>query len=305
MTISATEVKAIPQAFIWRRLHSLTGLWLVGYLTIHLFTNSQAALWIGNDGKGFIRAVNAIQELPYLPVIEIVVLAFPILIHLIWGVKYILSAKYNSFGNAKRAPHLPEYPRNHAYTWQRLTSWLLIIGIIAHVVHMRVIEYPVLAFKGNERSYLVRITDDAGLHSLAERLGVSLYSAGQIGQLTNATGSGPGSRKQEKKWLKALQQRPLKADEYIASANNFGTVELLMVRDTFKMPLMLVLYTLLVLAACFHAFNGLWTFMISWGVTLSAYAQLLMRRVSTFLMIAVAGLGLSAIWITYWINLKR
>ena len=49
---AATAV--IPRAFIWRRLHSLMGLWLVLFLGEHLLTNSQAALWLGDNGKGFV-----------------------------------------------------------------------------------------------------------------------------------------------------------------------------------------------------------------------------------------------------------
>ena len=76
-------------------------------------------------------------------------------------------------------------------------------------------------------------------------------------------------------------------------------------RDTFKNPLMILLYTGLVLAACFHAFNGLWTCMISWGITLTARSQQLMRSFATFLMVVIASLGLAAIWGTYWFNLTH
>jgi succinate dehydrogenase / fumarate reductase, cytochrome b subunit len=305
MEADLPEANKIPSAFVWRRLHSLTGFWLTAYLTIHLFTNSQAALSIGDDGKGFIKSVNSIHELPFLLVIEIAILAIPILIHMIWGIKYLRSAKYNSFGNTGHTPYLPEYPRNHRYTWQRITSWLLVLGIIAHIIHMRVIEYPLSILKGNQQVYMVRITEDAGINSLAERLGVSLYGSKQISELKQESTLSSPSAKQQTHWMNALEKRPLKENEIIAVANNFGTVELLMLRDTFKMPIMLALYTLFVLAACFHAFNGLWTFMISWGITLSAYSQILMRRLSTCLMILVAALGLSAIWLTYWINLKK
>ncbi|KIA76522.1 hypothetical protein DB43_AD00010, partial [Parachlamydia acanthamoebae] len=54
----------------------------------------------------------------------------------------------------------------------------------------------------------------------------------------------------------------------------------------------------------YHGFNGLWTFMISWGVTLTALSQRYMRHLATALMVIVAFLGMAAIWGTYWINLK-
>jgi len=307
----------MPSAFIWRRLHSLAGLWLVVYLILHLLTNSQAGLFIGDDGQGFIHGVNSIHELPYLPLIEILVLAVPILIHLIWGVKYALRANYNSIGGNGHTPYLPEFPRNRAYTWQRITSWLLVLGIIAHVIHMRVIEYPLSSQIGSEHVYAVRVHTDEGLYTLAERIGAKIYDKEQISTLKQKNdqadhSSSPSSSHIEKQnqvqhqqWIAMLEKRPLGANEVIVEANNFGTVELLMVRDTFKMPIMLVLYTLLVLFACFHAFNGLWTLMITWGITLTQRSQRLMRYLCNTLMVIVAGMGLSAIWLTYWINLKQ
>ena len=67
-SVSAAEISS---TFIWRRVHSLMGFWLVLYLILHLLTNSQAALWIGDDGNGFVRMVNSLESLPYLQVVEI------------------------------------------------------------------------------------------------------------------------------------------------------------------------------------------------------------------------------------------
>lgn len=293
----------IPNAFIWRRLHSLAGIWLVGYLIIHLFTNSQAAFFFGNDGSDFIRAVNAIHEMPYLPIIEIAILGVPIFIHAWWGIKYIRTAEYNSFGNTGHTPYLPD-PKNRAFTWQRITSWLLLIGIVAHVIHMRIVEYPMHGLQENQHAYMVRVSRDEGLYSLSKRLGVKLYDQHQIGQLEKEALSSDSSQR-EASWINTLNKKPLREHELLAVADNFGTVELLMVRDTFKSPLMITLYTLLVLAACFHAFNGLWTAMISWGITLNQRSQRLMRFFSIFLMIVVTCLGLAAVWFSYWINLRQ
>jgi succinate dehydrogenase / fumarate reductase cytochrome b subunit len=261
----------IPKAFIWRRFHSLTGLWLVLFLIEHLLTNSQAALYIGDDGSGFIRAVNFLKDLPYLQAIEVTLIGIPLVIHGWWGIKYLHTAKYNSFSSDGTTPSLPEYPRNRAYTWQRITSWILLVGIIAHVVQMRFVEYPTPIQVDNHHYYTVSLTQDAGLSSLAERLDVKL-TADQ--------------------------------NQVTALSPNFGTAVLLMVRETFKSPLMIFLYTVFVLAATFHAFNGLWTFMITWGITLTTASQRLMRKCAVVLMVLISFLGLAAIWATYWINLK-
>src|SRR5258708_7890118 len=142
MEHSSYPAHPLPSAFIWRRLQSFMGLWLVLFLIEHLFTNSQAALFFGDDGNGFVRAVNALKNLPYLSVIEVTLIGVPFLVHGGWGIYYLFTSKSNSWGNDGTRPYLPEYPRNHAYTWQRITSWILLIGIIAHVVDMRFIHYP-------------------------------------------------------------------------------------------------------------------------------------------------------------------
>lgn len=323
----------IPREFIWRRLHSLMGLWLVLFLIEHLLTNSQAALLLGDNGRGFVSMVNTLHNLPYLEVIEICLLGTPILLHLVWGVKYLFTAKPNSYGGEGNKPHLPEYGRNRAYTWQRLTSWILLFGLIGHVVKFRFLDYPLSLNQGENTYYFVRIDLDNGLYTLADRLGVALYDRRGLEkeQIELITRQGEvalvdisknfsesqildGHKEvillsaqkytQKKAFVKKLEKRPLKTGEVIAVAKNFGTASLLSVRNTFKSPIYGGLYTIFVLSACFHAFNGLWTFLISWGLILKAVAQKSAVKWCMGLMVIVAFLGLAAIWGTYWLNLK-
>lgn len=303
----------IPQEFLWRRLHSLTGLFFALFLIEHLLVNSQAALFLGDDGQGFINAVNSIHNFPYLPLVEIFLLGVPILIHMAWGIKYLQTSHPNSFRHNGAEPYLPEYPRNKAYTWQRITSWILLFGVIAHVIHMRFIEEPIAVKVGTHEYYLVRLQKDEGLQTLAARLGVTLLDKNAIeaeqakyGQVDAQSHTVEGQLlEQHQKRATALQHRALADNQIIAESPDFGTAELLIVREIFKMPLMIALYTLFVLSASFHGFNGLWTFMIKWGVTLTVRSQELMLKVSTFLMVLVAFMGLAAIWGTYWLNLKQ
>lgn len=334
----------IPMPFIWRRLHSLMGIFLVLFLFVHLLTNSQAALWIGDDGKGFIQEVNLIHSLPYLKVIEIFFLAVPFAIHMLWGVHYLFTAKHNVLPTDGSAPALGKYKRNQAYSWMRFTSWLLLIGVIAHVVHMRFIEYPWSAEKGSQHYYMNVVSMDKGLYTLSERVGAELYDQQRIQEAVqalqpNSTSwqeaeasdhrmssaglslldgpeptaydsaeanrlSGAQKLEQQRDFVEALQKKPIDKTEVVIVAKDFGTVSLFIVRDSFKSPLMVALYSLFVLAASFHAFNGLWTALISWGVTLTPRSQNLARLATTAVMIFVAFLGLVASIGTYWINLK-
>ncbi len=337
-----TSAPPIPQAFIWRRLHSLTGIFLVLFLISHLLTNSQAALFFGDDGYGFVKGVNAIHDLPYLPFIEIALLAVPILIHMIWGIQYLRTGELNSFDGDGRKPSLPEYGRNRAYSWQRITSWILLLGIIGHVTHMRFVNYPTSAKVDGQEYYMLPVSLDQGLIGVAHRMNVRLLNKkmidyeklkdfsksdssessvkeffdslkGLFSKANSPESLNPEAKnllieqrqEQQLEWIKAAEAHTLKEGEVLAVAPSFGTIELLLVRETFKSPLMIALYTIFVLSACFHGFNGLWTAMITWGVTISEASQRMMLRISTALMVLVAFLGLAAIWGTYWINLKQ
>ena len=257
-------------------MHSFTGAWLVLFLIEHLLINSQAALFIGDDGQGFIHAVNGIKNLPYLPFIELFLLGVPILIHMIWGILYLKTGEINSFRGDGTKPSLPQYGRNHAYSWQRITSWILVFLLVGHIVHMRFMEYPSSSKLDAQQYYMVRVHTDVGLYSLAKRLDVQLYNPKaiqdvqeEIEQITIQEDDTPGNllqeqeRQQKKEWLEVIRSHSIQEGEVVAVATDFGTAELLMVREIFKMPVMIALYTILVLSACYHGFNGLWTFLIT------------------------------------------
>ncbi len=260
----AVKTGIVSNTFIWRRVHSLMGLWLILYLLEHLIVNSQAALWIGDHGSGFVRLVNSLESLPYLQVIEIVFIGVPLLIHGVWGIKRALSAKTSPL----------EYSRNRAFNWQRLTSWILLVGIVAHVVQMRFLQMPREVMVGYEKFYETRVSFDEGLLTLAPKVGVRLAPS-------------------------------LKANEVVVVAPSPGKAMLFMVRDTFKSPVMMVLYTIFVLAAAFHAFNGFWTSLITWGAILSYRSQKAMLPIAWFGIGLLSFLGLAAIWGSYWINLRN
>lgn len=279
----------LPTAFVRRRLHSLTGVWLTLFLLEHLLTNSQAAVWWGEDGWGFVKAVNALHDLPYLPAVEILFLAVPFLMHGWLGISMLRSAEYNSFATDGTTPSLP-YPHNRRYTWQRITAWLLIIGVVAHVIHMRFWEAPKQIGSGMLASYFIKLHEDPSLEALRSRLRFEI--------IDRTTGQVPPSLQKE------LEHHPLEVHQVIALTPSFGTAELLLVRETFKSLPMVVLYTLFVLIAVFHGCNGLWTAMIRWGITQTLRAQTIMLRITVGLMLLLSFLGLAAIFGSYWWNLR-
>jgi succinate dehydrogenase / fumarate reductase cytochrome b subunit len=259
--------KSIPSEFVRRRLHSLAGLFFVLFLFEHLLTNSRAAFLLGNDGAGFITMVNLIHSLPLLPFIEIFLLAVPIAIHLYLGLIYLYEAKTNSWKTDGSKPAI-RFPRNYAFSWQRITSLILVIGLLAHVINMRFMHHPQEI--GKEGQYSVEVAPDQGLKSLAPRLNTEL----------------------------------IEEDPWVAVAPDFGTAALLLVRENFRTPWICVLYTIFVLAAAFHAANGLWTFSISWGIALNENSRRIVRLISNLFGLLLATGGLAAIWLSYWVNLR-
>jgi succinate dehydrogenase / fumarate reductase cytochrome b subunit len=113
------------------------------------------------------------------------------------------------------------------------------------------------------------------------------------------------SYQQEQKFLHALEQQSFRPGKVIAVSSNFGNIMLLNVREAFKSGTKCILYTIFVLAACFHAFNGLWTFLMTWGLLLNKRVQMGMVSLSYGLMVLMGFLGCMAVWGTYWINLRN
>jgi succinate dehydrogenase / fumarate reductase cytochrome b subunit len=321
MSTSSDTTSLLPSSFIRKRLHSLTGVFLVLFLFFHLLTNSQAALFFSDDGKGFIHDVNFIHALPYLIVIELFLLGVPFLIHMYYGVLYLWTASYQT-DKSDTAPYLP-YARNRAYMWQRVTAWLLLVAVAVHVVQMRMVNYATSVKVADQVYYLQPVTVDNGIYSVAARLGAQLFNAADVAAARDGTGiaAAPFStalpmlpdanasvleqqRQQVIAWQDALERWHLTDKERVAVTKDFGTATLLMVRDTFKSLPMAVFYTIFVIAACYHAFNGLWSAGISWGVTLGERMQQRALRLWQGVMLLTIFLGLVAIWATYWITLK-
>jgi len=319
--------------FARRRLHSLLGLWLVLFLFEHLFVNSQAALLLGDNARGFVHLVNDLHNLPYLQVIEIVLLGVPLAAHAIWGIQALLKSKSNAHRTDGASPDMSQYGRNRAYTWQRLSSWVLLVGIVLHVAKFRFMEYPDSVNLGDKASYFVVVSVDKGLYTVASRLGATLYGPQQIAAERKELASRRGeetlvavaeslpsqnlfdpqtqmvltsaqSYEQKKAWQEVLERQNIGPNQVVAVSPDFGIATLLTVRDVFKNPIYGVLYTIFVLAACFHGLNGLWTFLITWGIVLKVSAQKMALKVSWTLMGLVTFLGLAAIWGTYFLNLK-
>lgn len=316
--------KSVPKAFLFRRLHSIAGLFFVLFLCEHMLTNSESALLIGEKGTGFIRAVNFLQSLPYLPFIEFFLLAVPIAIHAVLGLIYFCEARFNSFSSDGSKPTLPHFIRNHAFTWQRLSALILVVGVIVHVLSMRFIERPQEIGATPFTKFAIPVAADSGMLTLAPRLKVTLVTPdsqasllahlehkirGIDQDLQNSVSSTIKAENQAHKELLEITASFIgslhpSSSSWTAICEDFGTACLLIVRENFRIPWICMLYTIFILAASFHAANGLWTFAISWGGPLNEGGRRVIRGIGTVVGFALFAGGLASIWLTYWITLR-
>ena len=334
-----TKTVTIPKTFVWRRLHSLMGLWFSIFLIEHMFTNSQVALFFGGNELWFVRFVDFLRNIPYLHFVEVGLLGIPIAYHAAWGIYYMISSKPNSMrGNGTRP--VMKYARSRAYTWQRITAWILLFGIVLHVVQMRFIAYPYKYRWAGETKFYVKLSVDPGLYSVADKLDVKLYDTKAIEREKESYTRIKSKihlvedRKKEllqqmreeksqenysseldsvyqslqnfglmRENLRGLESREIKEGQVMAVSKSFGALELLNVRETFQSLIMCFLYTVFVLAAVFHAFNGVWTFLITWGLILSRRSHSTGKTFSLGLMFLIGLFGMMAIWGTFFLSL--
>lgn len=224
--------------FWLKKAQSLSGVFLVLFIIEHLFTNAQSSLWLGKNGQGFIELVDTIHSFTYLKFIEIIFLAFPILLHTILGIYQMQKGKINIYSKEKTTPSLPNFERNIGYTLQRVSAILLLFLILFHVIQMRFISQPQEYLLEDQLYYRVKIEHKAlieeifGLNSVEEINGVFYFKS-----------------------------------------DNFGSALLATLRDTMRSWHMKIFYTLFSIIAIYHAFNGLWSAFIGLGLLLTQKVQ--------------------------------
>jgi succinate dehydrogenase / fumarate reductase cytochrome b subunit len=119
---SSEEERRNRRHFLLRRLHSLSGVVPVGaFLCVHLWTNAKAV----QGATCFGKAVEEINHLPFLPVIEVFGILAPLLFHAIYGVVLAFQSQSNvgEYG----------YGRNWLFTLQRITGVLAFLFILMHL----------------------------------------------------------------------------------------------------------------------------------------------------------------------------
>jgi succinate dehydrogenase / fumarate reductase, cytochrome b subunit len=117
------------RSFLWRRLHSLSGVVPIGaYLTFHIYEN-MAAIKGPAAYDEMVNRVNAILPRPYFFGLEAGLILIPILFHALYGVYIAGTGKPNVSRYA--------YGPNWAYWMQRVSGYVAFIYLIVHVGVLR------------------------------------------------------------------------------------------------------------------------------------------------------------------------
>ncbi|SDX46723.1 succinate dehydrogenase [Thiocapsa roseopersicina] len=114
--------------FLLRRLHSLLGLLPVGaFLIFHLWENSQSRFGAEHYNE---HVVAALKGMNYLPLMEIFVIALPLLFHAGYGL--VITAQMR----AELARY--SYTRNRLYWMQRVSGIGILLFLLLHVGMTRI-----------------------------------------------------------------------------------------------------------------------------------------------------------------------
>jgi len=183
------------------------------FLIEHLWTNSKAL----QGADAFAGAVNDIQALPYLPLIEIFGIFLPLAYHALYGVYLAAQGRQNALEY--------KYARNWLYLMQRMSGIMAFVFILYHLGEFRV------------QKWLFGMRVDAFYQTLQAHLSST--------------------------WM--------------------------------GVPWTAILYLLGIAVTVFHFANGLSSFCLSWGLTVTRAAQ---RRASIacwLLGLALFGLGANTV----------
>ena len=268
--------------FIFRRLHSLTGIWFSFFLLEHLFINSLAPVWFGKDNL-FVKFANMLQSLPFLRVVEVVLLLIPFGIHVFWGILYSLKGNLHFF--KKHGENAVFYYRRHiAYIFQKITAWIILIFLCIHVVEFRFINYPKKVQMQNEMYYLVKIKSSPITVTLTHKLDGKIYGKEGFRSLDLINDH------------LIKNSIDLKSNEVLAAMHSPGAAMRVLLNDLFTSNFFKIFYLIFIISVAFHGANGMFSFLISWGVIVKRSYMTFAEILSFWMMFIFISLGLVAIW---------
>jgi succinate dehydrogenase / fumarate reductase cytochrome b subunit len=127
---AALTAGEVDRSFLWRRLHSLSGLIPVGaFLLFHTYENTGAIRGEEAYNEG-IKHLSQMLAPPYFYLLELFGIMMPIAFHGLYGAYVALEGRPN-VGNYG-------YRRNYLYLAQRVTGVIALVFIAYHILALRV-----------------------------------------------------------------------------------------------------------------------------------------------------------------------
>jgi succinate dehydrogenase / fumarate reductase cytochrome b subunit len=204
----------LSRTFILRKLHQLTGIMPLGFFLLeHFYTNSKAL----SGAADFNTAVQDLQSIPYILLVEIGGIFIPLIYHAVYGMVITVEARPNNL-------HYP-YSRNWFYTIQRVTGVILFFFITFHVLNFRFGLIP-------------------GLNTLS------------------------------------VAHHPEESFQIVARE--------------FRMVPIFIVYLIGITSTVWHLANGIWLFLVDWGITIGERAQKLAGYACLGFGIVLLAVGINA-----------
>jgi succinate dehydrogenase / fumarate reductase cytochrome b subunit len=120
--VNSTEQVSISPHFILRRLHSLSGVFPIGFFLLeHMLSN----FLILRGPAAYDRQIAFLQQLPLVTLMEIFFIALPLLYHALYGFYVLVTGESNLMGYPHR--------ENWLYFLQRWTGVVTFFYVINHV----------------------------------------------------------------------------------------------------------------------------------------------------------------------------
>lgn len=92
-----------------------------------------SSIFLSDDGSSYLTMVNFMKTAPFIVVLELVLIALPIIFHGIYGIYIVYLAKNNAFQY--------KYLRNWGFYLQRITAIIMLIFLIWHVYTLRLTHH--------------------------------------------------------------------------------------------------------------------------------------------------------------------
>lgn len=160
--------------YIWHRLHSASGIFPIGlFLLQHLIANSYALR--GPDAYNTV--VKVFGYLPFVVVLEVLVIYLPILYHSVYGIWISMYAQPN-LGKY-------QYGRNWMYFLQRVSGVVALFYIGYHVWHTSLAKYWAQWHGSTQPEKMIDYAHMA--HALASPWVLAIYAVGIIGTVFHFT----------------------------------------------------------------------------------------------------------------------